>query len=172
MKGLKEKKGFTLIELLAVIVILAIITVIGITTILPYIQNAGKKAFVVEANNVIVAAQDAVTMYNFDRTQVTDMSDLPSCVTIEDLATAGLWDKDINAIKTSTNTSGKYEGKVEITQSQDGKTYSYEITMTDGTYYVAAGTKASSTDTAYVSGTVNDTHVQNSSPAVFSASCS
>ncbi len=70
MGNLKDKKGFTLIELLAVIVILGIVTVIGATTILPYIQNAGKDAFNDEANNVIDAASQAVSLIQIN--SITD----------------------------------------------------------------------------------------------------
>ena len=141
MGDLKEKKGFTLIELLAVIVILAIVTVIGATTVLPYIRNAKESAFADEVHYVIEAASNAINLKNLhqidnDNFTSTTSNDITTyCITIEKLVDLGLWTKDASAIYNATsNATGKYKGKVLISEAGEG--YSYSVSMTSGDYYV------------------------------------
>ncbi len=132
-----NKKGFTLIELLAVIVILAIVTVIGATTILPYIQNAGKDAFTDEANYVIDAASNAVSLIQINSitnnyTSITN----GYCFTLKNLVDLGLWNKDANVVS-ATAASNKYSGTVRVTKASSGNGYVYQLSMTDGKKYLA-----------------------------------
>ena len=58
-----NEKGFTLIELLAVIVILAIVMVLASQSVLPFMRNASKDSFVIEANGAIDAASNAISLF-------------------------------------------------------------------------------------------------------------
>lgn len=57
----KNKKGFTLVEVIVVLVILAILAAILIPTMIGWINKANKKTAVVEAGNVLLAAQAVVS---------------------------------------------------------------------------------------------------------------
>lgn len=59
-----NEKGFTLIELLAVIVILAIVMVLASQSVLPFMRNASKDSFAIEANGAIDAASNAISLHN------------------------------------------------------------------------------------------------------------
>ncbi len=140
MNILNEKKGFTLIELLAVIVILAIVTVIGATTILPYIQNAGRDAFSDEANYVVEAASNAVSLIQIGSV-TTNYTEVKSgttvtgyCFTLKNLVDLGLWNKDATVVS-DTAATNKYSGKVKVMKS--GSAYTYQLNMTDGKKFLA-----------------------------------
>lgn len=133
MKGLKNKKGFTLIELLAVIVVLAIVTVIASSSILPYMSNAGKDAFVSEANIAIDGASNAMSLISLgnvstDNYKSTSNADGTTtyCFTLDNLKSLSLWDKD----------DSNYAGKVEVTVPASGYSYTYTVTMHNKDYYV------------------------------------
>ncbi len=131
MKGL-NKKGFTLIELLAVIVVLAIVALIGYSTVLPLLERTRKNAFATEANNVLDAAQTAMTANDFPTGVVTPiMIGTKYCYKLEDLKTAGLLTK-----RDLTN----YSGQVVVTKSEDSTThnvtYSYSLKMKNDKYAV------------------------------------
>ena len=135
MKGLKNKKGFTLIELLAVIVVLAIVTVIASSSILPYMANAGKDAFVSEANIAIDGASNAMSLIslgNVSTSNYTTGTDTDGnttyCFTLQNLKDLSLWDKD----------DENYAGKVVVTVPKaGGYSYTYTVTMHNKDYYVA-----------------------------------
>ena len=141
---MNNKKGFTLIELLAVIVILAIVTVVGVTTILPYIQNAGQDAFKDEANYVIDASANAVSLIAIGSvtTNYTEITD-GYCFTLKNLVDLGLWNKDANMVAAS-KTNNKYSGTVKVTKASSGNGYLYELKMTDGVKYLATKTTTGS----------------------------
>lgn len=62
---MKNKKGFTLIELLAVILIFAIIALIAIPAVSKIIKEARDKAFIIEAQNYINAAENALVIHQY-----------------------------------------------------------------------------------------------------------
>ena len=139
MGFLKEKKGFTLVELLAVIVILAVVTVIGATTVLPYIQNAQKDAFKDEANYVIDAATNAISLIQLNESGTTgNYTELTGttkgyCFTLKNLVDMGLWTKDSGSLGTD---EGQYRGTVVAERGDNTKGYTYKVEMTNGKYYV------------------------------------
>ena len=132
MKGLKNKEGFTLIELLAVIVVLAIVTVIASSSILPYMANAGRDAFVTEANTAIDGASSAMSLISLgsagNNYTSKDNADGTKtyCFTLDNLKALSLWDKD----------DANYAGKVVVTVPASGYAYTYEVTMHNKDYYV------------------------------------
>ena len=141
MKGLKNKEGFTLIELLAVIVVLAIVTVIASSSILPYMANAGKDAFVSEANIAIDGASNAMSLISLGSVTKTGTSKTVDgvegteyCFTLDDLKSYSLWDKD----------DDNYDGKVVVFAPKNNYSYTYTVTMHNKDYYVTgSGTIAS-----------------------------
>ena len=165
MKYLNEKKGFTLIELLAVIVILAIITVIGITTVLPYLRNAGKNAFAVEANAAIDAASQAMSLSQIGSISVSGSSRTEGtgnnavtytdyCFTLKNLVDLGLWTKDSGSVtdpdENDENVNAEYEGTIVVTQQAGSKAYTYSVSMHNSSYFVNG-----------VSGNISDGNVSN-----------
>lgn len=56
-KARENKKGFTLVELIVVLVILAILAAILVPALLGWIDKAKEKQYVLEARNVVLAAQ-------------------------------------------------------------------------------------------------------------------
>ena len=139
MKGLKENKGFTLIELLAVIVVLAIVMVLAVTTVLPYMTQARKEAFALEANTAKDAASSAMSLImigSLDEDYYVSYEDGSYCFTIENLMKAGLYEKDAK----DENDNYVYQGIVKVTQSED-KAYTYEVSLKNDQYYVSAISK-------------------------------
>lgn len=59
-KAKENKKGFTLVELIVVLVILAILIALLVPSLTGYIAKARKKAVLVEARNVQMAAQSVL----------------------------------------------------------------------------------------------------------------
>jgi len=128
MNTLRNKKGFTLIELLAVIVVLAIVTVLATRSILPFMSNAARDAFAVEANEAITGAQDAMSLSSIDSsvnpTKITEGEVTKYCFTLADLNALGLWQKD----------DDKYAGTVVVTPN--GNAYTYAVEMYNYDFYV------------------------------------
>lgn len=126
MKTLKDKKGFTLIELLAVIVVLAIVTVLATRSVLPFLANAGRDAFAIEANEAMGGASDAMSLLTINAisSNYTIESTNTYCFTLADLKALGLWNKDDNS----------YAGTVTVTAS--GTAFSYAVEMYNDEYYV------------------------------------
>lgn len=60
-KAKENKKGFTLVELIVVLVILAILIALLVPSLTGYIAKARKKAVLVEARNMQMAAQTVVS---------------------------------------------------------------------------------------------------------------
>ena len=58
-KRLANKQGFTLIELLAVISILAVLMLIASGSVISQVNNAQKRAFILDVNNVVENAKAA-----------------------------------------------------------------------------------------------------------------
>ena len=134
-----KKNGFTLIELLAVIVILAIITLIGATTVFPYIRDSRKRAFLVEVNEAISSAQNAMKLIDVGKIDGSDYSKVSLsthetywCFPIEDLVSLGLWTKDAGAVSGDNAT---YEGWVMVRKG-DMESYNYIVAMQNGSYYI------------------------------------
>lgn len=132
MKGLKNKKGFTLIELLAVIVVLAIVTVIASSSILPYMANAGRDAFVTEANTAIDGASSAMSLISLgsagNNYTSKDNADGTKtyCFTLDNLKALSLWDKE----------DDDYAGAVVVSVPASGYAYTYSIEIHSGDYYI------------------------------------
>ena len=125
MKGIRNKKGFTLIELLAVIVVLAIVMVLATTTVLPYMANARKDSFALEANTAKEAASQAVSliMVGAVKDNYTKTSN-GYCFTIQNLRDLGLFDKD----------DANYQGVVKVVKTNNA--FTYKIQMKNADYYV------------------------------------
>jgi len=131
MKNLSGKKGFTLVELLAVIVVLGIVMVLATTTVLPLMQKSQKSALATEANSLVEAASQVVSLVSigeYDGTYngktASDYSD-GYCFTVTDLVNAGLWKK--------TDTT-EYAGFVIVKKSDNN--YTYSVSLNNGTYAV------------------------------------
>lgn len=136
-----NNKGFTLIELLAVIVILAIVTVLASQSILPFMQNAGKNSFAIEANGAIDSASNAVSLLSIGSIDMPKDNDKnfkrdgdKYCFTLDWLVDKGLYDLDVKSLESHTDGKGSYAGKVEVTKS--GNAYTYTIFMHNKEYYV------------------------------------
>jgi len=139
-KVLKGKKGFTLIELLAVIVVLAIVMVLAATTVLPYMSNARKDAFALEANTARKAAANAVSLINAGavKTNYTKTAN-GYCFTIADLKALGLFEKDYSEGEKANDVSDdEYVGVVEVTQSANA--FTYLVKMKNSDFYVSQTT--------------------------------
>ncbi len=86
-----NKKGFTLIELLAVISILAIIMLLAARSVTSVLNDAQKKSFVIDAQNVVETAKLAYTEALLDnKTQ----GKTKFCMSIDYLKNHGLEKKD------------------------------------------------------------------------------
>ena len=72
-----NKNGFTLVELLAVIVILATIVMIAAPNVSTYLENSRKKAFVLNAKQVVEAvSNDALLNGNKNAYNIEDINKL------------------------------------------------------------------------------------------------
>ena len=128
MKGL-NKKGFTLIELLAVIVVLAIVMVLATTTVLPYMANARKESFALEANTLKNAASQAVSLITIGTIKDTSnytKTDDGYCFTVGNLKDLGLFKKD----------DASYKGIVTVQKAENGNAYEYIVELENGEFYV------------------------------------
>lgn len=143
MKNLKDNRGFTLIELLAVIVILAIVMVLASSSILPFMRNAGRDSFALEANGVIDAASNAISLitvgsisldgkYGADTTapaakdfnKITTDTATKYCFSLDYLVDKGLFDLKKESLATN---GGKYSGIVEAVKNGNAYTYTVYI---------------------------------------------
>ena len=132
MKGLKENKGFTLIELLAVIVVLAIVMVLAVTTVLPYMNNAKKESFALEANGAKDAASNLLSLIMIGSEDGADYgSEGNYCFDISDLKALGLYEKDDTT----------YSGTVKAVKATGATKYTYTVSLTYGTDYVYGADK-------------------------------
>ncbi len=151
MNTIKNKKGFTLIELLAVIVVLAIVMVLATTTVLPYMADARKKAFAIEAGDAITAAQEAMTLKllgSITPEQLSGDGYVANeetgvyCFSIGKLVDLGIWQKDKKDIyEEKNNEKGTYEGYVlvETSKPEPSKAYVYKVKMHNESLYVDNG---------------------------------
>ena len=97
-----KKNGFTLIELLAVIVVLAIVMVLATTTVLPYMSEARKSAFLIEATNAVSGAEKAKDLKTLGKITMPDGScvkDQKMCFTISNLVDLGVYEADTDVFK-------------------------------------------------------------------------
>jgi len=148
MKTLKENKGFTLIELLAVIVVLAIVMVLATTTVLPYMANARKESFALEANTAKDAASQAVSLILIG--SVKDNYTKTSngyCFTIKNLVDLGLFEKE----------DANYKGVVQVTQTNNA--FTYLVKMKNSQYYVTQSSSGNVEASHVTEGTPNATQV-------------
>ncbi len=145
MKTFRDNKGFTLIELLAVIVVLAIVTVIATRSVLPYMKDAGKDSFVVEANTLKGGATDAMSLMSLGKagsnysTKAGEDGATLYCFTLDNLKALGQWDKQ----------DDNYGGRVVVKVPANSNAYEYKVTLHSETYYVDS-----------VTGTVKNTDVK------------
>lgn len=147
MKGIKNESGFTLIELLAVIVILAIVMVLASSSIIPFMQNASKDSFAIEANGAIDAASNAISLISigsvqreangkdFSYTAGSGSTGTGSgevyCFTIDKLVNLGLFDLDTKSLATN---GGSYAGTVMVNKT--GNAYTYTVQMQNDSFQV------------------------------------
>ena len=142
MKIIGEKKGFTLIELLAVIVVLAIVAIVGYSTILPLLGNTRRNAFLSEANYAVDAASRAVSVLQLGSMSASDLGtnsrgaanangEYKYCFTVKALADAGLYNKE-----EAKATDAAFKGRILVVPS--GNTFTYTVTMTNGTYQISS----------------------------------
>ena len=142
MKILNDKSGFTLIELLAVIVVLAIVAVLGYSTVLPLLADSRKNAFATEANGVIDAAQNAMTLIQIDKADKEFVhftkkgDDTVYCFTLQDLVNLSMLKKSL------TNGDGDsiYEGIVAVTIPKGSGAFKYYLSMQNDSYSVSTDT--------------------------------
>lgn len=119
MKKKMTKNGFTLIELLAVISILAILMLIASGSVISQINNAQKKAFIIDVNNVVENAKAAY----MDSLLSGKISGNDFCMPLDFLK-----GKYIDKIGAS------YVGSVRISIS--GGVATYTVWLSDGKYLV------------------------------------
>lgn len=121
-----NKKGFTLIELLAVIVVLAIVMVLAATTVLPYMADARKEAFALEANTLKDSASQAVSLIAIGsvKDNYTSTTDGGYCFTVKQLKDLGLFKKD----------NDDYKGVVVVEKT--GNAYSYKVELRNKEFFV------------------------------------
>ncbi len=137
-----NEKGFTLIELLAVIVILAIVMVLASQSVLPFMRNASKDSFVIEANGAIDAASNAISLFNvgqldlskadgkkFTKTTVEGKT-TAYCFTLEYLVEKGLY-----SLKSNKITSDNYGGYV-VASKGDNNSFNYTLYFRNKDFYV------------------------------------
>ena len=138
-----NEKGFTLIELLAVIVILAIVMVLASQSVLPFMRNASKDSFVIEANGAIDAASNAISLYNvgqldlntadgkkFTKTTVNGKT-TAYCFSLSYLVEQGLY-----SLKSNKITADNYGGYVLATKG-DNNSFTYTLYFRNKDYYVS-----------------------------------
>ena len=155
MNKMKDNRGFTLIELLAVIVILAIVMVLASSSILPFMRNAARDSFALEANGVIDAASNAISLItvgsinsqngsygsqtisnNTDNVHFKPLAGEKSyCFSLDYLVEFGLFDLKKESLVTK---GGKYEGAVTAVKS--GNSYTYTVYLSNGEYMVNPAT--------------------------------
>ena len=120
----KDSKGFTLIELLAVIVVLSIVMLIGVYAVLPQMEGAKRKAFAIEANGVIKAAQQYVAVESLENNTIFTAQ---QCVDLSTLVTKGYSELDKEG----------YVGKVMIQKDSTTNVYTYTLTLKNKEYFIA-----------------------------------
>ena len=132
MKITDKKNGFTLIELLAVIVVLAIVTVLAVRNILPFMTDSKKKAFEIDAINVVKSAEDAYNLYQLGEINLNGSTsskfDNTICFTIEELINLGIYQGDKKI----------YTGKVLI-DIKDTNNLKYKLYFQKGTEFNIIG---------------------------------
>ncbi|MCI8394427.1 MAG: type II secretion system protein [Bacilli bacterium] len=104
-----NRKGFTLIELLAVISILAILMLLATGSVTSMITKSQKRAFVIDANNVVETAKTAY----MDALLNGNLTGSSFCMSIDYLKNKSYLDKIGSA----------YVGSVQISVSNDVATY-------------------------------------------------
>lgn len=185
-----NSRGFTLIELLAVIVILAIVMVLASTTVLPFMRNASRDAFGLEANALIDSASNAVSLLQIGTIDsqgkyegVTNVaaSDFKKtaesggavtyCFSLKYLVETGLFDLDSGSLNTKSlsGTDAQeidgYVGTVVATKAASKTSYTYTVSIANKDFYVKGATN-----------TVDETDnvkqmTDNKLPAQFKYSC-
>ena len=146
-----NEKGFTLIELLAVIVILAIVMVLASQSVLPFMRNASKDSFVIEANGAIDAASNAISLFNVGQLDLTYAKDKDGkdviekgkftktvvggkttayCFTLKFLVDNGLY-----SLKSNKITPDNYGGYV-IASKGDNNNFNYTLYFRNKDFYV------------------------------------
>ena len=157
MKNMKDNRGFTLIELLAVIVILAIVMVLASSSILPFMGNAARDSFALEANGVIDAASNAISLItvgsidsdngSYGNQTIKDNTNNKNfkhnndksqyCFSLDYLVEFGLFDLKEESLA-SYGGKGKYEGAVVA--SKNSNAYTYTVYLSNGEYMVVHAT--------------------------------
>lgn len=136
-----NSRGFTLIELLAVIVILAIVMVLASTTVLPFMRNASKDAFVLEANGLIDAASNTISLMSIGSIEkpTSASKDYKKngenyCFSLDWLVGKGTFDLDKKSLKSDSGGKGTYEGYVTAVKS--GTAYTYTVYLRNDEFEV------------------------------------
>ena len=137
-----NEKGFTLIELLAVIVILAIVMVLASQSVLPFMRNASKDSFVIEANGVIDAASNAISLFNVGQLDLSGSDKSQYTKTVVDGKTTGycftlkyLVDQGLYSLKANKITNTNYGGYV-VAQKGANNSFTYTIYFRNSDFYV------------------------------------
>ncbi len=134
-----NEKGFTLIELLAVIVILAIVMVLASQSVLPFMRNASKDSFAIEANGAIDAASNAISLFNVGQLTLDDdpgnglrkYGTGSYCMELKFLVKEGLY--SLRSDKVGGD-SPDYSGYVLVLKSKDSNTYKYRLKFRNKKY--------------------------------------
>lgn len=159
-----NSRGFTLIELLAVIVILAIVMVLASTTVLPFMRNASRDAFGLEANALIDSASNAVSLLqigtidsqgiyegvtnvaasDFKKTAGTGGA-VTYCFSLKYLVETGLFDLDSGSLNTKSLSADAqeidgYVGTVVATKAANKTSYTYSVSIANKDFFVNGAT--------------------------------
>lgn len=138
-----NEKGFTLIELLAVIVILAIVMVLASQSVLPFMRNASKDSFAIEANGAIDAASNAISLFNVGQLPtLTDNADDgvrkygtgSYCMELKYLVKEGLFSLRSDKVEVKDEKPAEYSGYVLAYKDSNSTAYKYKLKFRNKKY--------------------------------------
>lgn len=114
------KKGFTLVELLAVLVILSLILVIAVPSVNKYLRQSKEKAYDVQLNTVISAAQTYASM---NPGLLPSIEGVTVKVTLGQLKTSGLIKDEFK----NPNSDKYFDDSLTVEITKNGENYRYNI---------------------------------------------
>jgi len=119
-KDMKNKKGFTLVELLAVIIVLSLILAIAVPSVNKYLKASKEKAYEVQINNMLEAAETYANTYR----EILPQNDGDeTTITLGQLKAEGLIKNEI----TDPREDKYFDDSLEFVIRKNGKNYVYEV---------------------------------------------